>query len=124
MVAEVTLTQTEQVLFTLPFDNLDANFEERIDLEDTTYIFWVRYNTRMARWVLSIKTDDNENIVMGLPLLTGVDLLERFKDERLPQGTLTAINLNSDTDEGERDDLGEGLIVVYQTSAGDASIYV
>lgn len=97
----------------LPIDGEDKNYEFKCDFDGVIYTLNVRYNSRMDRWILDIKTVDDEYILMGIPLLIGTDFIARFKDSRLPHGQLFIVNIPDQyTDAGE-DELGTDALVFY-----------
>jgi len=50
-----------------------------IALSGTTYALTVKWNGVNAAWTLDIASADGTPIVSGIPLVTGVDLLEPFQ---------------------------------------------
>ena len=90
------------------------NYEQRITLNGTQYVLSFRYNTRTDRWILDIKTSADEYIIMGIPILLGTGLIDRFVDDRLPPGYLFAINLEDEFAEGGAEDLGQNLLLIYE----------
>lgn len=49
-----------------------------IALAGTTYGFTVRWNVPNASWVIDIADSSGNAIVSGIPMVTGVDLLEQY----------------------------------------------
>ena len=101
----------------LPVTSDSANYEFKTTLDDVVYSFSFRFNTRMGRWIMDVKTEDGINLVLGLPLLIGVKLLNQFADIRLPQGDLFMINLEDEFVDCGRNDLGENCLLLYNEAA-------
>ena len=51
----------------------------QINLAGTLYQLTLRYNAVHGSWMLDISTTDQQLIVGGIPLVTGVDLLEQYE---------------------------------------------
>ena len=100
----------------LPVTSEFSAYDFRTTLEGTVYTFNIRYNERMDRWVFDILTSSEEQIIMGVPILLGVNLLGMYQDKRLPLGVLFAINLKDELVEAKRDDLGTNVLLLYQPS--------
>ncbi|WP_343724943.1 phage baseplate plug family protein [Herbaspirillum huttiense] len=49
-----------------------------IALAGTTYQFTVRWNAISAAWIIDIADASGAAIVSGIPMVTGVDMLEQF----------------------------------------------
>jgi hypothetical protein len=49
-----------------------------IALTGTTYGFNVQWNVQNASWIIDIADASGSPIVSGIPMVTGVDLLEQF----------------------------------------------
>ena len=67
----------------LPFRKDEYNYEYSVVIGNTIYILWLYYNRRMETWILNVKDENNDPIIMGTPILIGSQLLSRFADERL-----------------------------------------
>lgn len=105
-------------LFKLPVRSDIPSYEFRVDLEGTTYTFAFRFNERMERWVMDVKTENNIPILLGLPVLIGTDFFVRFQSDSLPPGQLFIINLKANFTEADRDAFGSDVITLYNESSG------
>lgn len=103
-------------LLQLPVNSDSGNYEFKTMLEGIKYIFAFRYNTRMGRWIMDIKSSADISLVAGIPLLIGVDYLSTFQDSRLPPGQLFLLNVEDENTECGRDDLGENVFLMYEES--------
>ena len=100
----------------IPVRNDLPAYTFRIDLEASTYTFGFRYNTRMSRWIWDVMDANGNPLVMGIPLLSGLDLLSRFKVEGLPPGRFALLDEQGETYTPERYDLGERVVMLYEES--------
>ena len=73
----------ESYFIQLPFRQNEYNYEYSVIIGSTTYILWIYYNRRMNRWILNIKDENNDPLIMGIPILIGSQLLSRFAGDTL-----------------------------------------
>lgn len=104
-------------LLQVPTRNDIYDYTFRVELDSIIYIINIRYNTYMDKWLLDIKSSSDSPIIMGIPLLLGTNLLDRYVDSRLPAGDLFMYNIEDETIDGGIDDLGDNLIMMYMESA-------
>lgn len=72
-----------------------------------------KYNYRSGVWSMDVM-DGNENIlVSGVPILLGVGLLNRFKMDTLPKGTLFVQNFKDANVEADISSLGDTVEIIY-----------
>jgi len=90
------------------------NFQ--ITLEGTVFTMHFRYNSRLERWVWDINDIDDAEIITGVPLLYGLPLLDRYRDERLPLGRFVVLDETGEKRNPTRDGLGEEFKLLYQES--------
>lgn len=100
-------------LIKLPLRSDIPKSEFRVDLDGVTYTFAFRFNFRMERWIMDLKTENNVPLIMGIPVLIGTDFLERFQSADLPPGNLFAVNLEDEFVDADREDLGNNVIILY-----------
>ena len=92
------------------------NYNERVDLEGTTYIFKFRFNSRWQTWIMDILTADEDNILVGVPIHVNLPLISKIRDERLPQGFLFAINIENTYQDPTEDNFGQNVLLLYRES--------
>ena len=97
----------------LPVNSDNSNYSFKVDLDDSTYMFRFRFNTRLDKWLMDIATEDEINLLVGIPLLPGTLLSSRFTDSRLPQGRLFIFNTVDENRECGRNDLGNDCLLLY-----------
>jgi hypothetical protein len=67
----------------LPFRKNEYNYEYSVVIGSTTYILWIYFNRRMGRWILNVKDENNNPLIMGVSILVGSQMLARFANEAL-----------------------------------------
>lgn len=90
------------------------NYQFSIDLENTTYVFELYYNTRAGYWTLNLYDDAETLLIAGVALLLKVNLLDKYTNPALPQGILHLINLKEENVEATFDSLGEDVLLMYE----------
>jgi len=97
----------------IPLQNNIYNYQFNILLQNTRYIFRIFFNERIEKWILDIKDNNNDPILMGIPLLIGASLTKRFVDPRLSNiKQLTMINSINAGGEVTKDNLGINTFLV------------
>lgn len=97
----------------IPLRTEEYNYEFSTIIGDTTYIIWIYFNRRMSRWILNLKDENNDYIVMGVPLLIGSQLLSRFADPRLSDAKILFIfNSKNKYEEIGEFDLGNNGVLL------------
>ena len=78
----------------LPFDNSEGFYTARVTLQNAVFNFTLRWNLRMARWILDVLDANGTPLVVGLPILTQQMLTDRFRGRipGLPAGRFIAID--------------------------------
>lgn len=104
-------------IYEIPVQADVFHYQYRIRIDGELYILSFRYNKRMTRWILDIMDSSENMLLAGIPLVLGVDLLRQHRDNRLPQGNLFLINIESQYEEATRDDLGTKAILLYREAS-------
>jgi len=108
----ITINTDESYFVQLPFRQDEYNYEYSVTIGDTTYILWIYFNRRMGTWILNIKDENNDPIVMGIPILVGSQMLSRFADHRIEDMKYTfAFNIKERYAEIGEYDLGSTATV-------------
>lgn len=100
-------------IFRIPLRNDLPSYEFKVAMDGATFTMAIRFNTRHGVWVMDLKTEQNEDIVLGIPLVIGTILTARFADNRLPQGDLFMLNIENESTEATRDSLSENALLMY-----------
>ena len=99
----------------LPLIPSVPNYRVSTALENTQYIFDVRWNSRDLSWYLDISTETDEPIRVGMRIMLGTILGARSTDPRMPPGMLIAADLTNTGIDAGFDDLGTRIAVLYYT---------
>lgn len=97
----------------IPVTSDNRNYQFRISLDGVVYTLAFRLNSRMNRWFMDVKDSDDLPLIMGVALLQGTDLIERFKAAALPAGHFIIFNIENETLEAGADDLGANSLLLY-----------
>lgn len=99
----------------IPVRNDIPNYSERVELDGAIYNLELRYNARLARWILDINDQDKNPIVVGLVCLTGIPLTTQIVKNKLPRGDFILLDIQERDENAEREDLGETVGLFYMT---------
>jgi len=95
-----------------------AFYDQRVELDGTTYVLDFAWNERGRSWFLTVNTADGAPIVSGLAVVSNWPLLRRFKYKpELPGGELVAVDLTGTYDAAGYTDLGTNVQLTYFTAA-------
>ena len=93
------------------------SYEYQLELEGTLYTFTFNYNRRLDRWFMNIGDEVNNPIVSGIKIIVNYDLLDRYKNSKLPPGQFIAIDESGENKTPGREDLGNDVKLFYIESA-------
>lgn len=93
------------------------SYNQRVELDGVIYNLIIRYNERMARWILDIQDQEENDILIGIPMLTGVPLLQQYTKTDLPPGDFLLLHRDGTDINAEREDLGDSVNLYYQEGA-------
>lgn len=88
-------------------------YEFEITLDGTPYRLAFYFNKRRGTWHMSVRTQNEEDIVVGLPIFVGYPVLDRFRDTRLPPGTFLPIDTGNGSLDPTQDDFGTRVKLLY-----------
>lgn len=88
-------------------------YSQRVELDGEIFVLSFRYNLRAKRWFFDIQNEQGVDVLLGLPLQTGVGLTSRYVIEELPAGEFVIVNREDDNRNPEREDLGESHQLLY-----------
>ncbi len=91
-------------------------FTFRQELEGSVYTLGFRFNERIAQWIMDILSEQEVPIVMGIPVLTEVEMTERFKYLSIPQGYFVCIDETGKQRNPDRDTFGDEVKLLYVES--------
>ena len=97
-------------------------YQERVRLEGRDYIFRFDWSSREERYYMSIKDQDETNLLIGLKVIANWGFLIRTKfNTALPPGDLIAIDLESGGEPPTFNDFGTRVKLYYFESTEDLS---
>lgn len=97
----------------IPVDASAPAYDIEVELGGTVYKLALAWNTRGEFWSLSVLTQQEVPIVLGVRIAADWDLLSQFADARLPAGRILAIDQSGAGLDPALDDLGTRVILVY-----------
>lgn len=104
-------------IFKLPIRNDLPAYDFSIDLDGVNYTLSFRYNSRMSLWIMDIKDSEQNNLKMGIPIQTEVDLISTLKKEGFPDGTFLAIHETGLKIDADREAFGNTIDLYYEEAS-------
>jgi hypothetical protein len=97
----------------LPVSQSLPRFFFDIELEEVTYRLEFEFNDRSRIWYMNIRDSEANPIVMGLTVTIGSDILAPYHHKSCPPGALIAYDSTGKDLDGNVEDLGERIQLVY-----------
>lgn len=97
----------------IPVDAVSAYYTFETRLEDNSYRFTLRWNQTSETWYADVEGLTNDVLLLGLPLIVGVDLLSPFAILEL--GSLYVYDAESREENPSRDSLGDRHKLIHIT---------
>lgn len=95
-------------------------YEQRVRLEDRDYIFRFDWSNREQRFFMSIKDQDETNLLLGVKVVANWPFLVRSHfNPNLPPGDLIAIDLERGGEPPTLFDFGTRVRLFYYASGED-----
>lgn len=91
-------------------------YDFSLALEGVNYYFSFEWNERGQFWTMDILDQDQEYIVAGVQMVTDIDLVGRFKDTRMPKGTLILTDTSGKSRNPSYYNFGTEIILSYRES--------
>ena len=91
----------------------------RFPLELEAQTFWLElvWNQRSSVWLANILTAEEEPIIVGCLVASGIPLFRKRQDSRLPKGTIFVKDTSGTNDDPGRTDLGTRHRLYHFTAA-------
>ena len=89
------------------------HYVQRTALEGTTYVLRIDWNQREQRWYLRISDEDGNVLAGDVKVVANWPLLRRHRDERLPPGSIMAIDQSGKGEDPGLTELGERVLLLY-----------
>lgn len=91
----------------------DPRYSIEVELDGATFFLDFEWNDRAESWFLDIADADRVLLLAGVRIVVGFPLINRYRDDRLPQGDLSAIVTSGDELDPKFSDLGDRVQLLY-----------
>lgn len=88
-----------------------------VNLDGTSYKLSFTFNERMGKWFVAIATAIGEQIIDPVPVIATWPIFKRFKDSRLPGGTIFPFDTAGKNEDPGRFDLGDRVRLLYEEAS-------
>lgn len=102
---------------TLPTRTDVPRYDFEIELDGVVYVFDMEWNDRDSGWYMSILDRDLTPLLSGRRVVTNWPLTNRYRDSRLPAGTIEAVDTSGSETEPGLSDLGDRVKLIYTPKA-------
>lgn len=100
----------------IPIGNQYAATTQEVVIDNKLLRLDVHWNTRGEFWSLDIYDDQAEPIVLGIKLVLGTGLLDRYTSPKLPRGELMLVDTTDTLAKVGYDDLGTSALLVFMSA--------
>ena len=100
---------------TIPLKNNLFYYKFQISLSSVIYTMTLRFNGRMNRWILDLADVSGNQIVSGIVLLVGINLLYQYTTLNVLAGALMAIDTSPNYIQPTQFSFGNNNFLVYLT---------
>lgn len=93
------------------------DFAQILRLSGELFTLRARWNSVREFWTIDLADKNDAPILIGQKLVFGVEYFARYRDPRLPPGSLFMIDAggaNTETDRIGRNDIGTNAFLVYE----------
>lgn len=90
------------------------SYQFRQEIEGVVYTLRFRWNSRMETWIFDIADEQENDLLVGIPVLSSVDLKSRFKMTTIPPGLFVAFDQAGDQRKPDRDTFGREVKFFYE----------
>lgn len=99
-------------MIALPFTTGLDSFTEIVDLDGQSWILRFDWNNRAEAWYLTISTIEEVEVVGGIKIVLGMELLKATGRENIPPGALYA-NAITPVDRVGKNDIPAAVELIY-----------
>lgn len=86
-------------------------YTQTVALDGINYLLEFRFNSRENTWRMGISLPDGTVLANGIKIVSNFLLLQKYADDRLPQGEIIALSSGPDDSPPGLNDFGVGLRV-------------
>lgn len=98
----------------MPVGNDFPWYRFRTTISNVVYTIVMRYNSRMARWIMDINDASNNPIQVGIPILILRNLVGQYVTIGLPPGTFFCTDDTNTDEQATRNSFGTTHTLFYQ----------
>jgi len=99
-----------------------ASYIERVIIDDVIYFLSFKWSTRGEYWILDILDQDKNNLINGIKIVKGRNLLAPYQYKNIPQGFLMLVEPSDMESIIDKEDLGDVANLIYATEDEIASL--
>lgn len=104
------------MILEIPIDSQQTDHEFSIELERVVYLLRFQFNFRANRWTMTVKAENGDVLVAGVPLVVNWPLLNRFRKTDLPPGTFFVMDSSGNDSEPTELSFGSTHKLLYAES--------
>jgi hypothetical protein len=91
-------------------------YQFQTELEEETFFFDFEWNERGQYWTMTISNSDEEVIIAGIRLVSGISLLEQFTVAGRPKGRILCVDTTGKNIDPSISDFGSRVLLMYRES--------
>jgi len=85
-----------------------------VALDGTTYLLDFLFNARVSKWFLQVSDASGNLLLAPVPVVSTWPIIKRFRDTRLPIGTVFPFDTSGNNEDPGRFDLGDRVRMLYE----------
>ncbi|MBC3540663.1 phage baseplate plug protein [Rufibacter sediminis] len=97
----------------IPWRDL-ADFTQDIRLSGEIFSIRGRWNSERGFWTMDIHDKNDAPLLIGQKIVLNTDILMRYRDPRLPPGSIFAVEAAPGITKIGRNDIGTNVFLVYE----------
>lgn len=101
----------------IPLDPSATNYRLRVPLDNETYLFDVRWNSRDAAYYVDIRQQDETPVALGLKLVLGVNIGRTYNHPFFQKHLLRMVDSSDDRLDATYDDIGRRVFLMHTSFA-------
>jgi hypothetical protein len=90
-----------------------AHYDFSYTLDEVTYLFEFRWNSREEAWYFDLRLEDETDVLNGVKVVLGYPMGIRSRNANRPPGQLVAFDTSGRNEEAGLEDLGSRVIILY-----------
>lgn len=105
-------------ILNIPVRNDLPAYEFRIILEGSSFYFRFKFNRRRDRWLLDFLDEDKGQVLLGIAMLTDVNIVGRFLHLDIPPGLFLVFDSEGKQLNPGQFDMGDRVKLLYEEESG------